>query len=178
MKLKSKGGKPVTKVKPPGTRAIKSLPVLEGELQGKGLRFGVIVSRFNEEVTQSLLEGAVTALRDHGVEEQNIEIIGVPGAFEIPIVAKQMALSGQFQGVIALGAVIRGETPHFEYISASVSHGIGQVALETNIPIGFGVLTTDTLQQAEERASLDKLNQGAQTALTVLELANLMRSLK
>jgi 6,7-dimethyl-8-ribityllumazine synthase len=156
----------------------KKLKVIEGGREGRRLRIGIVVSRFNGEVTQQLLSGAVDALRENGVKDQDIEIARVPGAFEIPLVTQRMAKTGHFQGVIALGAVIRGETPHFEYICTSVSAGLSRVALETGIPIGFGVLTTDTIQQAMDRASTAKYNRGAQAALTVLEMVNLLPNLK
>ena len=152
--------------------------VLEGSLEGKRLRIGIVVSKFNSEVTQLLLSGALDALREKGVEDRDIEVAKVPGAFEIPLVAKRMAQSGHFHGIIGLGAVIRGETPHFEYISASVSTGLSKVALETWMPVGFGVLTTDTVQQALDRANPKKYNRGAQAALTVLEMVNLLKELK
>jgi len=152
--------------------------VVEGGLQGKRLRIGIVVSKFNSEVTQELLTAAVDALEERGVEDRDIEIAKVPGAFEIPLVAKRMAQSGHFHGIIGLGAVIRGETPHFEHISSSVSAGLGKVALETGIPISFGVLTTDTVQQALDRANPKKYNRGTQAALTVLEMVNLLRELK
>lgn len=152
--------------------------VLEGGLEGKRLRIGIVVSQFNSEVTQQLLTAAVDALKERGVEDGDIEIAQVPGAFEIPLVAKRMARTGHFHGIIGLGAVIRGETPHFEHISASVSTGLSKIALETGIPISFGVLTTDTVQQALDRANPDKYNRGAQAALTVLSMVNLLRELK
>ena len=155
-----------------------NLKVIEGSREGRRLRIGIVVSRFNEEVTRQLLAGAVDVLRENGVKDQDIEIAKVPGAFEIPLVTQRMAKTGHFHGVIALGAVVRGETPHFEYISTSVTEGLSRVALETEIPIGFGVLTTDTIQQALDRANTMKYNRGAQAALTVLEMVNLLPDLK
>ncbi len=152
--------------------------VSEGCLEGKRLKIGIVLSRFNEAVTGKLFTGALKALSENGVAAHDIEVAKVPGAFEIPLIAKRMAQTGRFHGILALGAVIRGETPHFEYISRSVSHGLNQVAFETNVPVGFGVLTTDTVRQAMDRASLRKYNRGAQAALTVLEMANLLRILK
>jgi 6,7-dimethyl-8-ribityllumazine synthase len=152
--------------------------IVEGSHEGRRLRIGIVVSQFNTEVTQQLLSGALEALKGHGVEDADIEIAKVPGAFEIPIAAGRMAKSEQFHGIIALGAVIRGETPHFHYISTSVSTGLSRIALETGIPVGFGVLTTDTVQQALDRANPQKYNRGAQAALTVLEMVNLLKELK
>jgi 6,7-dimethyl-8-ribityllumazine synthase len=150
---------------------------LEGEVEGEGLRIGIVVSRFNERVTENLLRGAVEALKKHGVVSRRMTIVRVPGAFEIPLVARGMIRTGRYHAIVALGAVIRGETPHFEYISAAVSLGLSRVALESGVPVGFGVLTTNTLRQAMDRASLKGFNQGTQAALTVLETANLLRSL-
>ena len=156
----------------------RSPKMIEGGYESRRLHIGIVVSRFNTEVTQQLLSGALDALRSKGVRDQDIEVAKVPGAFEIPLVTQRMAKTGHFQGVIALGAVIQGETPHFEYISTSVTAGLSRVALETGIPVGFGVLTTDTVQQAMDRASTAKYNRGAQAALTVLEMANLLAELK
>jgi 6,7-dimethyl-8-ribityllumazine synthase len=150
---------------------------LEGALAGRGLRIGVVVSRFNGRVTANLLQGAVEALKKHGTRSRDITVVRVPGAFEIPL-ARRMIRTRRFHGIVALGAVIRGETPHFEYISAAVSQGLGRLALETGIPVGFGVLTTHTLRQAMDRASLRGFNQGEQAALTVLEMVSLLRRLK
>jgi len=150
----------------------------EGVLKGDRLRFGVVVGKFNGEVTERLLEGAVAALLKHGVQEKDVEIVKVPGAFEIPLTAKRMAQSGAYHGLICLGAVIRGETPHFEYISRAVSRGIAEVMLETGIPIGFGVLTTDTVRQAVDRADPEQFDRGGAAAETAIEMVNLLKDLK
>ena len=126
--------------------------VIEGTLSAKGVRFGLVVSRFNDFINKRLMDGALDALNRHGAEDKNISIIKVPGSFEIPLMAKKLADSGNYDAVICLGAVIRGTTPHFEYISAEVTKGIAQVALDTGVPISFGILTTDNIEQAIERA--------------------------
>ncbi|HLB01642.1 MAG TPA: 6,7-dimethyl-8-ribityllumazine synthase [Nitrospiria bacterium] len=161
---------------------------LEGDNSARGLRFGIVVSRFNEFITERLLEGALQVLVEHGADLEQVQVARVPGAFEIPLVAKKMALSRQYDAVICLGAVIRGETPHFEYISAEVSSGIARTALETGIPILFGVLTTETVEQAMERAghltpstkdvSASASHRGRQAALAAVEMANLMKQFK
>jgi 6,7-dimethyl-8-ribityllumazine synthase len=148
------------------------------ELGGKDLRVAIVASRFNGEITEDLLRGALVALEASSVSRDRIEIFRVPGAFEIPMIAKAVAMTGRFDGIIALGAVIRGQTPHFDYISAWVSRGIGQVGLETRTPIGFGVLTTETVRQAVERASPDQFNRGGEVALTVVEMVELVRQIK
>lgn len=151
--------------------------VYEGKLIGQGLRFGIVVARFNEFITSRLLSGAIDILRRHGVDEGAIEVAWVPGAFEIPLGAKKMAALG-YDGVICLGAVIRGATPHFEYIASEVTKGIAQIGLEKEIPIIFGLITADTLEQAIERAGTKAGNKGADAALSALEMANLFRELK
>lgn len=148
----------------------------EGHLLAKGIKFGIVVSRFNDFMGQRLLEGALDALIRHGAEEENIEVVRVPGAFEIPLAAKAMAKSGRYDGIIALGVVIRGATPHFDYIAAEVSKGIAQVQLETGTPIGFGIITADTIEQAIERAGSKAGNKGWQAALTVVEMVNVLRN--
>lgn len=150
--------------------------VIEGELRGEGLRFGIVASRFNDFITSRLLEGALDAFRSHGVREEDLTVVRVPGAFEIPVVARRLAGSGRFHAILCLGAVIRGETPHFEYLCAETSRGIGSVALETGLPVLFGVLTTDTVGQAEARAG-GKSNKGWEAALAALEMANVMAKL-
>lgn len=148
-----------------------------GMLLGEGLRFGIVVSRFNEFITSRLLEGAKDALARHGVREEDVDLAWAPGSFEIPLVARKMAESGRYAALICLGAVIRGGTPHFEYIAAEVAKGIAKVQLETGIPLGFGVITADTLEQAIERAGAKAGNMGFQAAMSALEMANLLRSL-
>lgn len=146
----------------------------EGKLIGEGLRFGVVLSRFNEFVGRKLWEGAVDALVRHGVSESDIELALVPGSFEIPLVAKKMALTGRYSAVICLGVLIRGATPHFDYIAAEVSKGIANVGLETGVPIIFGVVTADNLEQAIERAGTKAGNKGYDAAVSAIEMANLL----
>ncbi|MBC2580818.1 6,7-dimethyl-8-ribityllumazine synthase [Clostridium sp. DJ247] len=149
----------------------------EGNLVAQGLKFGIIVGRFNEFIGGKLLSGAIDALKRHGVEEENIEITWVPGAFEIPLVAKKLATSKKYDGVICLGAVIKGSTPHFDYVSAEVSKGIASVSLDTGVPVIFGVLTTDTIEQAIERAGTKAGNKGYDAAVTAIEMANLLKQI-
>jgi 6,7-dimethyl-8-ribityllumazine synthase len=149
----------------------------EGSLLGKGLRFGLVVSRFNEFITKKLLEGAQDALRRHGVNEADIDIAWVPGSFEIPLVAKKLAQSKKYDAVICLSAVVRGGTPHFEYIAAEVTKGIAKVGLETGLPVIYGVITADTLEQAIERAGTKMGNKGFQAAEDAIEMANLLKSI-
>jgi len=149
----------------------------EGKLISQGQKFGIIVGRFNEFIGGKLLSGALDALNRHGVEENQIEIAWVPGAFEIPLVAKKMAASGKYDGVICLGAVIRGSTPHFDYVSNEVTKGIAHVSLETGVPVIFGVLTTDTIEQAIERAGTKAGNKGFEAAVTAIEMANLLKQI-
>ncbi len=149
----------------------------EGMLLGKGLKFGIVVSRFNEFITRKLLEGAQDALLRHGVAEGDIETAWVPGSFEIPLIAKRLALTKKYNAVICLGAVIRGGTPHFEYIAAEVTKGIAQVGLETGLPTIYGVITADTLEQAIERAGTKEGNEGFKAATSAIEMANLVKSI-
>jgi 6,7-dimethyl-8-ribityllumazine synthase len=151
--------------------------VLEGQLTAQGLRFAIVVSRFNSLVTQRLLEGALDALRRHSADENAITVVYVPGSFEIPLAAKRLAQSGAFDAVICLGCIIRGDTPHFEYVASEAAKGIAQVALETGVPTIFGVVTADTLEQALERAGAKAGNRGFEAAMTAMEMANLMRQL-
>jgi len=148
-----------------------------GKLLGEGLKFGVVISRFNEFITSKLLEGAQDALSRHGVKEEDVDIAWTPGSFEIPLIAKKMAESGRYDAVICLGAVIRGGTPHFDYIAAEVSKGIARVGLDTGLPVILGVVTADTLEQAIERAGTKSGNYGAQAALHAIEMANLDKSI-
>ena len=150
----------------------------EGMLLGEGLRFMLVVSRFNEFISARLLEGAQDALLRHGVKEGDIEVAWTPGAFEIPLIAKRMAQSGKYNAIICLGTVIRGGTPHFEYIASEVSKGIAKVGLETGMPIIFGVITADTLEQAIERAGTKEGNMGFRAAMNGIEMANLLKSLE
>lgn len=150
--------------------------VFEGQLTGQDLKFGIVVSRFNEFITQKLLGGAMDALTRHQVEPGNIEIAWAPGAFEIPLVAQKMAARG-YDAVICLGAVIRGATPHFEYVAAEVTKGIAQTTLSSGKPVIYGVITADTIEQAIERAGTKAGNKGFDAAVTAIEMANLMKEL-
>jgi 6,7-dimethyl-8-ribityllumazine synthase len=151
--------------------------MLEGMLTAEGLRFALIVSRFNDFMSARLMEGAMDALIRHGAEDENISVVKVPGAFEIPAVAKKCALSGAYDAVICLGAVVRGATPHFEYVASEVSKGVAAVALESGIAVTFGVLTTDTLEQAIERSGSKAGNKGFEAAVAGVEMANLLKQL-
>ena len=151
---------------------------LEGGLDGRECRIGIVVSKFNEFVTNRLLAGAETMLRQLGTPESHIQVVKVPGAFELPLAAKILAQSGRFDAVVCLGAVIRGETPHFEYISTEVGRGIGKTALATGIPVIFGVLTTYTVDQALDRSGPPEGNKGAHAVRTAVEMANLMKRLQ
>ncbi len=151
--------------------------VFEGNLDGKGLKFALIVSRFNSFITERLLNGALDALSRAGVAQTDIEIAKVPGSWEMPVVAAQIARQKRHDGVICLGAVIRGETPHFDYVAGEAAKGLAHVSLETGIPIAFGVLTTNTLEQAIDRAGAKGGNKGFESAMTAIEMANLLKSL-
>jgi 6,7-dimethyl-8-ribityllumazine synthase len=150
---------------------------IEGMLVGKGLKFGLVAARFNDFITKKLVEGAEDALIRHGVGPEDIDLAWVPGSFEIPIVAKKMAQTGRYDAVICLGAVIRGGTPHFEYISAEVTKGIAMVGLETGLPVIYGMVTAETLEQAIERAGTKEGNQGFKAASSAIEMANLMKKI-
>ena len=151
--------------------------ILEGKLLAEGKRFSIIVSRFNDFITDRLLSGAVDALIRCGAQDKDIEIVKVPGSFEIPLIAKQIAAKGHYHAVICLGAVIRGDTPHFEYIAGEVSRGISSAMLEHRIPIAFGVLTTNTVEQAIERAGSKMGNKGFEAAQTAIEMASLSKEI-
>jgi 6,7-dimethyl-8-ribityllumazine synthase len=151
---------------------------IEGNLDAKGLTFGIVVSRFNSFICERLLEGAVDALVRHGASEADITVARIPGAFEIPLAAKTMVASQKFDAVICLGAVIRGSTPHFEYVSSEVSKGVASVSLDSGIPVAFGVLTVDTIEQAVERAGTKAGNKGFEAAVTAIETANVIKALK
>jgi len=153
------------------------MKTFEGKLIAENLKFAIVVGRFNEFIGGKLLSGAVDTLVRHGVDEQAIHIIWVPGAYEIPLVAKKLALSQKYDGVICLGAVIKGATTHYDLVSNEVAKGIASVSLETNLPVIFGVLTTDTIEQAIERAGTKAGNKGAESAVTAIEMANLLRLL-
>ncbi len=150
----------------------------EGMLTGRGRRFGIVVSRFNQFIGARLLDGAVDGLLRHEVDRDAIDVAWVPGAFEIPLAASRLARSGNYDAVICLGAVIRGATPHFDYVAAEVSKGIASVGLETDVPVTFGVLTTDTIEQAIERAGAKSGNKGFEAAMTAIEMVSLLRELE
>ena len=143
----------------------------------RDLRFGFVAARFNDFVVEALIRGAVDALKRHGAGEKQIEIVRVPGAFDIPIVARKLALSRRYEAIIALGAVVRGQTPHFDFVAGECASGLSRIALETGVPIAFGVLTTDTMEQALDRAGGKAGNKGADAALAAIEMANLLRRL-
>jgi 6,7-dimethyl-8-ribityllumazine synthase len=151
---------------------------IEGNLDAKGLTFGIVVSRFNSFICERLLEGAVDALVRHGASEADITVARIPGAFEIPLAAKTMVASRKFDAVICLGAVIRGSTPHFEYVSSEVSKGVASVSLDSGIPVAFGVLTVDSIEQAVERAGTKAGNKGFEAAVTAIETVNVIKALK
>ncbi len=153
------------------------MKVIEGKLDAKDLKFGIIVGRFNEFISSKLLAGTIDALKRHGAGEENIEVAWSPGSFEIPLIAKKMAKSNSHDAVICLGAVIRGATPHFDYVASEISKGIANAMLETEIPIIFGVLTTDSIEQAIERAGTKLGNKGFDAAMAAIEMANLMKAI-
>ncbi len=150
---------------------------MEGSLLGKGLKFGVVVSRFNDFIGSRLLEGAQDALARHGVVDDDVDVVRVPGAFEIPLVAKKLVQTGKYDAVICLGAVIRGGTPHFDYIASEVTKGIAQISLESGRPVIYGVLTADTLEQAIERAGTKLGNRGFEAAVSAIEMANVLKAI-
>jgi 6,7-dimethyl-8-ribityllumazine synthase len=153
------------------------IKTIEGKLQAGDLRFGIVVSRFNDFITSRLLEGALDGLLRHGATEKDIEIVRVPGAFEIPLAAKKMASSGQFDAIVCLGTVIRGATPHFDYVAAEVSKGIAATSLDTGTPITFGVITADNIEQAVERAGSKAGNKGWDAAVTAIEMARVLKQI-
>jgi 6,7-dimethyl-8-ribityllumazine synthase len=152
--------------------------VYEGKLVSQGLKYGIVAGRFNEFIVSKLVSGALDALKRHGADDSEIEIAWVPGAFEIPLIAQKMAESGKYDAIITLGAVIRGSTPHFDYVANEVSKGVAAIALKTGVPVIFGVLTTDTIEQAVERAGTKAGNKGWDAAVTAIEMANLTRALQ
>lgn len=153
------------------------MTIYEGDLSGTGLRLGIVVARFNSFISQQLLGGANDALRRHGVTEDAVDVVWVPGSFEIPLVARRLACSGRYDAVVCLGAVIRGATAHFDYVAGQTAAGIAAVARETGVPTTFGILTTDTIEQAVERAGTKAGNKGYDAAVSAIEMANLLRSL-
>jgi len=157
---------------------MKNNKTFEGMLLGEGLKLGIVVARFNDFITNKLLDGAQDALLRHGVNEDDIEVSWVPGSFEIPLVAQKLANTKRYDAIICLGAVIRGGTPHFEYIASEVTKGIAQVGLSTGLPVIYGVITADTLEQAIERAGTKQGNEGAKAAVTAIEMANLLNSIE
>ncbi len=156
---------------------MKDIEKIEGDFTIRNARFGIIVSRFNSFITDSLLGGAVDTLIRHGAEEKDIKVVYVPGAFEMPLAAKRMAASKRYDSIIALGAVIRGGTPHFEYVAGECTKGLAQVGMECDIPLAFGVLTVDSIEQAIERAGTKAGNKGAEAAISAIEMVNLLRNL-
>lgn len=153
-------------------------PILEGQLNAAGLKFAIVVSRFNSIITERLLAGALDALNRTGADPDTFRIVRVPGSWELPLVARELARSGGYDAIVCLSAVIRGDTPHYEYIAAEAAKGLAQVALETGIPVSFGVLTCDTLEQAIDRAGAKSGNKGFDAAMTAVEMGNLMRRLR
>jgi 6,7-dimethyl-8-ribityllumazine synthase len=151
--------------------------IIEGKIVAKGMKFGIVASRFNDFICGRLIEGAIDSLMRAGAEEKDIAIYKVPGSFELPLTAKKLATSARFDAIICLGAIIRGATPHFEYISAEVSKGVAMVGLETGVPVIFGVLTTDTIEQAIERAGTKSGNKGADAAMTAIEMVDLFKKI-
>lgn len=154
-----------------------SIKTIEGELQARNARFCLVASRFNSFVVESLLNGAVDTLKRHGADEADLTIVRVPGAFEMPLAMEKIAAGGEYDAIIALGAVIRGGTPHFEYVAGECVKGMAQVALKHAVPVAFGVLTTDTIEQAVERAGTKAGNKGAEAALSAIEMVNVLRKL-
>jgi 6,7-dimethyl-8-ribityllumazine synthase len=152
--------------------------VIEGDLSAKGLRFAIVVGRFNSFISDRLLAGALDALTRSGCAEENVTVVRVPGSWEMPVVARELAQAKRHDAIIALGAVIRGDTPHFDYVAGEMARGLADVARETGVPIGFGVLTTNTVEQAVDRAGVKGGNKGFDTAMTAIEMANLMRRLR
>ena len=154
------------------------LKIIEGDLQVRELRFVILASRFNDFIVDSLIRGAVDMLRRHGAGDHQVEIVRAPGAFDLPVVARKLALSRRYDAIIALGAVIKGSTAHFDYVAGECAGGLARVANDTGVPVAFGVLTTDTIEQAVERAGTKAGNKGADAAVTALELANLLRKIE
>ncbi len=152
------------------------MKIIEGKLNAKGLRFGIVAGRFNEFISSKLLGGAIDALKRHDANETEIEVAWAPGSYEIPLIAKKMAKSGKYDAIICLGAVIRGSTPHFDVVASEVAKGVALVGLETEIPVIFGVLTTDSIEQAIERAGTKSGNKGFDAAMAAIEMANLMKA--
>ena len=151
--------------------------LIKGELDGRGMRLAVVVSRFNKMLTERLLTGAQEALTKHGVDPESVDVVQVPGSFELPLAAKRLAETGRYQAVVCLGCVLRGETPHFDYVAGQAAAGIGRVGLDTGVPVAFGVVTADTLQQALDRAGGRSGNKGFDAVVTAIEMANLLKAI-
>lgn len=152
--------------------------IIEGNLDASGMKFGIVISRYNEFITGKLLDGALDSLRRHNAEEEEIDIVWIPGAFELPLVAKRMAETGRYDAVICLGAVIRGATSHFDFVAGQTAKGISQVALQTDVPVIFGVITTETIEQAIERAGTRLPNRGFEAATTAIETVDALRQIQ
>jgi 6,7-dimethyl-8-ribityllumazine synthase len=152
--------------------------IVEGQMDAKGLKIGIVISRYNSFITQRLLEGAEDALRRHGLAEEDLTVLYVPGSFEIPLAALKLAQTGKYDAVICLGAVIRGSTPHFDFVAAECAKGIAQASMHTGVPVIFGVVTTDTIEQAVERAGTRVPNRGAEAALSAIELVNALKGIE
>jgi 6,7-dimethyl-8-ribityllumazine synthase len=153
------------------------MKIIEGEVSGKGLKFCIVASRFNDFITTKLIDGAIDALRRHGTSEKDITIVRVPGSFEIPMIVKRLAEKAEYDAIIALVTIIRGATPHFEYVASEASKGIALATMETGVPIAFGIITADTIEQAIERAGSKAGNKGWDAAITAMEMANLLKKL-
>ncbi len=156
---------------------MSNIKVIEGELTVRGARFGIIASRFNRFIVDRLVEGAIDTLKRHGAKESDMQLVKVPGAFEMPLVAARMAAKKEFDGIIALGAVIRGGTPHFEYVAGECTKGLATVSVQYDVPVAFGVLTVDTIEQAIERAGTKAGNKGVEAAMSAIEMVNLLKAL-
>ena len=156
---------------------LDGIKIIEGQLSAQGLRIAIVAARFNDFIVDRLIGGAVDCLLRHGADKAALTIIRAPGAFELPVICKRLAESGQFDGIVALGAVIRGSTPHFDYVAAEVSKGLAQVSLKSGLPVGFGVLTTNDIEQAIERAGSKAGNKGAEAALSVMESARVLQQI-
>ena len=156
---------------------LDGIKIIEGQLSAQGLRIAIVAARFNDFIVDRLIGGAVDCLLRHGADRDALTIVRAPGAFELPVICKRLAESGQFDGIVALGAVIRGSTPHFDYVAAEVSKGLAQVSLKSGLPVGFGVLTTNDIEQAIERAGSKAGNKGAEAALSVMESARVLQQI-
>ena len=156
---------------------MSKMTIIEGDLVVNGSKFGIAISRFNSFITDSLLSGCIDTLKRHGAKESEMTVVHVPGAFELPFIVQRMAQSKKYDGIIVLGAVIRGGTPHFEYVAGECTKGIGQLSLQQDMPISFGVLTVDTIEQAIERAGTKAGNKGAEAAITAIEMVNLIKNI-